>query len=161
MNEVIVKTNIVKKLVECNIAHDAIQHDPALSLQHHAMITEDAPGCLIQHLFIRDNTYGVYIVTTKVGRDINFNKIAELLNLPGAKFRLVDDAAKIAILTENDIVDSIRFCVDKSLFYQPTLKMLHPLKNDTTICVSNEAFIGLYQYLHVVEHVPTVIDFDM
>lgn len=159
--ESVIESSIVKKLVERNIAHDIIQHDPAFTLQQHAMLTEDVPGCLIQHLFIRDNTYGVCIVTTKVGRDINFNKIAELLNLSGAKFRLIDDAAKIAILTENDIICPIRFCVDKSLFYQPTLKMLHPLKNDTTICVSNEVFIGLYQYLHVVEHVPTVIDFDL
>ena len=160
MNEVI-ESNIVKKLVEYNIAHDAIHHEPVFTLQQHAMLTEDVPGCLIQHIFIRDNTYGVCIVTTKVGRDINFNKIAELLNLSGAKFRLIDDSSKIAILTENDIVDPIRFCIDKSLFYQPTLKMLHPLKNDTTICVSNEAFIGLYQYLHVVENAPTLIDFDL
>jgi prolyl-tRNA synthetase len=158
---------VIAKLSELGIKSTTYSHPEALTVELTTQFCGHLPGALTKNLFLRDKKYGLYLITTRTDRDVNFKTIANLLSLSGAAFRLGDEdllkeklgivrgsVSVLALL--NDKSNEVTFCIDKGLLDESTLNV-HPLRSDRTTSLATS---DVMKFLEAIEHKPVVLDFD-
>jgi Ala-tRNA(Pro) deacylase len=150
-------------LQEHHIPYELFEHEPFFTVEQAQQSKKDIPGYHTKNLFLVNKQGGFFLVTVRDDKRVHLHALSVALGSSRFSFASAVDMERLLGVKPgsvtplglvHDTTCQVAFVLDKDIA-GPAPIACHPLINDSTVVLAQEAFA---RFMQLVKHVPVVIN---